>query len=49
MTKYNVLVSYVCEANDELSAVFALNKSLYPLSENEIEKFNAFHIEEVSE
>ena len=49
MTKYNVLVSYVCEANDEISAVFALNKSLYPLSENEIEKFNAFHIEEVSE
>ena len=37
------------EAEDEMRAVFALNKSLYPLSENEIEKFNAFHIEEVSE
>jgi hypothetical protein len=49
MTKYNVLVSYVCEANDEMSAVFALNKSLYPLSENELEKFNAFHIEEVTQ
>jgi hypothetical protein len=48
MTKYNVLVSYVCEANDELSAIFALNKTLMPLSENEIEKFNAFHVEEVT-
>jgi hypothetical protein len=49
MTKYNVLVSYVCEANDEISAVFALNKSLMVLSENELEKFNAFHIEEVTQ
>jgi hypothetical protein len=48
MTKYNVLVSYVCEANDELSAVFALNKTLMPLSENELEKFNAFHVEEIT-
>jgi len=47
MNKYNVLVSYVVEAENEMSAVFALNKSLYPLSENEIEKFNAFHIEEI--
>jgi hypothetical protein len=49
MTKYNVLVSYVVEAEDEMKAVFALNKTLYPLNENEIAKFNAFHIEEVSE
>lgn len=49
MKKYNVLVSYVVEAEDEMRAVFALNKSLYPLSENEIAKFNAFHIEEVQE
>jgi hypothetical protein len=48
MNKYNVLVSYVVEAEDEMRAIFALNKSLYPLSENEIEKFNAFHIEEAS-
>ncbi len=47
MTKYNVLISYVVEAENEMKAVFALNKSLYPLSENEIEKFNAFHVEEV--
>jgi len=49
MTKYNVIVSYVCEAENELSAVFALNKTLMPLSENELEKFNAFHIEEIVE
>jgi hypothetical protein len=49
MTKYNVLISYVVEAEDEIRAVFALNKSLYPLSENEIAKFNAFHIDEVQE
>ena len=49
MTKYNVLISYVVEAEDEMRAVFALNKTLYPLNENEIAKFNAFHIEEVSE
>ncbi len=46
MTKYNVLISYVVEAEDEMRAVFALNKSLMPLSENELEKFNAFHVEE---
>ena len=49
MTKYNVLISYVVEAEDEMRAVFALNKTLYPLSENEIAKFNAFHIEEAQE
>jgi hypothetical protein len=47
MTKYNVLVSYICESDSEMEAVFALNKSLYPLSENELEKFNAFHVEVV--
>ncbi len=48
MKKYNVLISYVVEAEDEMRAIFALNKTLYPLSENEIEKFDAFHIEEVA-
>jgi len=46
MTKYNVLISYVVEAEDEMRAVFAMQKSLYPLSENEIAKFHAFHVEE---
>ena len=47
MTKYNVLISYVVEAEDEMRAVFALNKTLYPLSENEIVKFEPFLVEEV--
>ena len=47
MKKYNVLVSYVVEAEDEMRAIFALNKSLYPLSEDELSKFDAFHVEEV--
>lgn len=49
MTKYNVLISYVVEAEDEMRAVFALNKTLYPLSENSIAKFDVFHVEEASE
>ena len=47
MTKHNVLISYVCESETELEAIFALNKTLRPLSENELEKFNAFHVEVV--
>jgi hypothetical protein len=46
MTKYNVLISYVVEAEDEMRAVFALNKSLMPLSINELAKFDAFLVEE---
>jgi hypothetical protein len=46
MTKYNVLISYVVEAEDEMRAVFALNKTLMPLSEDELSKFNAFLVEE---
>lgn len=49
MPKYNVLVSYVCETETELDAIFALNKTLRPLSESELEKFDAFHIEKVIE
>lgn len=49
MTKYNVLVSYVCESESELGAIFALQKTLRPLSENELDKFNAFKVEEISE
>ena len=46
MTKYTVTVSYVCDADSELSGVFALQKSLRPLSESELEKFNAIKVEE---
>lgn len=49
MTNYIVTVSYVCEADSEMGAIFALNRSLYPLSEVELEKFNAVKVEEVTE
>ncbi len=49
MTKHNVLISYVCESETELEAIFALNKTLRPLSENELEKFNAFLVEEITQ
>ena len=49
MTKYNVTVSYVCESDSDIGAIFALNRSLYPLSEVELEKFNAVKVEEVTE
>lgn len=49
MNKYTVTVSYVCESESELGAIFALNKSLYPLSDVELEKFNAVKVEEVSQ
>lgn len=48
MNKYTVTVSYVCEADSEIGAIFALNKSLYALSEVELEKFNAVKVEEVN-
>jgi len=49
MTKYNVLISYVVEAEDEMRAVFALNKTLMPLSENELSKFDPFLVEEATQ
>ena len=47
MTKYIVTISYVCEADSDLGAIFALNRSLYPLSESELDKFDAIKVEEV--
>lgn len=49
MTQYKVTVSYVCESDSEMGAIFALNRSLYPLSEVELDKFNAVKVEEVSQ
>jgi hypothetical protein len=49
MSKYTVTVSYECESDSEIGAIFALNKSLRVLSENELEKFNAIRVEEKSE
>jgi hypothetical protein len=47
--KKNVLISYVVEADNDLSAIFALNKSLSTLPDSELVKFDAFDVLEVSE
>ena len=47
MTKKNVLISFVTEAETDLDAVFALNKILNKLSDSELEKFNAFEVLDV--
>ena len=44
--KKNVLISYVVEADTDLSAVFALNKSLSILPESELVKFDVFDVVE---
>ena len=49
MTKKNVIISFVTEADTDLQAVFNLNKVLNKLSDNELEKFNAFEVLEVVE
>jgi hypothetical protein len=45
MPKYKILVSYITEAESVRQAVFNLNRTLNPLSEEELEKLEAFHVE----
>lgn len=47
MTKYIITVSYECEAEHEIGASFALHRSLYPLGDEEFNKFTPIKIEEV--
>jgi hypothetical protein len=47
MPKYNVLISYITEAESVRHAVFNLKRTLNPLSEEELEKLEAFHVEVV--
>ena len=47
--KKNVLISYVVEADSDLSAIFSLQKSLRYLPDSELIKFDAFEVLEVSE
>lgn len=47
--KKNVLISYVVEADNDLDAYFALQKSLRNLSDEELVKFEAFDVLEVVE
>lgn len=49
MTKKNVLISFVTDAESDMQALFDLNKILFKLSDSELEKFNAFEILEVEE
>ena len=44
--KKNILISYVVEADTDLSAVFALNKTLSILPESELVKFDVFDVVE---
>lgn len=49
MSKKNILISYVVEADSDLKAIFALNKSLSTLPDSELVKFDAFHVLDVEE
>jgi hypothetical protein len=49
LTKKNILISFVTEANTDLDAYFALQKSLRNLPDSELEKFDAFEILDVVE
>ncbi len=49
MSKKNVLISFVTDADTDLQAVFNLNKIFAKLSEDELEKFDAFEVLEVVE
>ena len=49
MTKKNVLISFVTDAETDIDAVFSLNKILHKLSDSELEKFDAFTVLDVVE
>lgn len=44
MDKYTVTVSYVVESDSPMSAIFALQKSLMPLSQDELSKFTPLSV-----
>ena len=47
MKKYQITISYTCEAEHEVAAAFALHRSLYPLGEEELAKLTPIKIEEI--
>jgi len=49
LTKKNVLISFVTDADTDLQAVFNLNKIFAKLSDNELENFNAFEVLDVEQ
>ena len=46
MSKKNVLISFIVEADTDLQAVFALNKILYQLPDSDLVKFDVFDVVE---
>lgn len=44
--KKNVLISFITEADTDLQAVFNLNAVLYPLTDEDIAKFDVFDVVE---
>ena len=49
MSKKNVLISFVTDAETDLDAIFALNKVMYKLPESDVVKFDAFEVLDVVE
>lgn len=49
MTKKNVLISFVTEAETDLNAVFDLNKIFLALPESDLVKFDVFDVLDVVE
>jgi len=47
MNKYQITISYICEAEHEIGAAFALHRSLYALGEEELAKLTPIKIEEI--
>ena len=47
--KKNVLISFVTEADSDMSAIFALNKILFQLSDDNLAKFDVFDVVDVME
>lgn len=48
LTKKNVLISFVTDAESDLDAIGSLNKIMQKLSKDELEKFSAFEVLDVS-
>ena len=44
LTKKNVLISFVTDADTDLQAVFNLNKILFQLSDENLVKFDVFDV-----
>jgi len=47
LTKKNVLISFVTEAETDLQAISELRKIMFSLPENIVEKFDAFEVLDV--